>query len=90
VNDKKTKDIKQYPIQRTQEFGWRRHIDKQMARTILMVKSEKKTRESVWLTLRGYHVVALKPDFDEHAMELERAIQQAIPSLSGFGPTGFL
>ncbi len=44
-----------------------------------MMKSEKK-RNPVWLELSGYHVVALKPDFDEHAAELERAIQRGIPA----------
>src|SRR5262252_8025790 len=50
------------------------------ARTILMVNSKKKTRQPVWLRLRGYHVVTLKPDFDEHATGLERAIHQGIPA----------
>jgi hypothetical protein len=45
-----------------------------------MVKSGKTTRDPVWLRLRGYHVVALKPEFDEHAIELERAIQEGIPA----------
>ena len=45
-----------------------------------MVNSKKKTRQPVWLRLRGYHVVTLKPDFDEHATGLERAIHQGIPA----------
>jgi hypothetical protein len=45
-----------------------------------MVKSEKNTKDTVWLNLRGYHVVALKPEFDEHTIELERAIQEGIPA----------
>ena len=44
-----------------------------------MVKSEKK-RNPVWLELHGYHIVALKPELDEHAVELERAIQSGIPA----------
>ena len=36
-----------------------------------MVNSEKKTRDLAWLKLRDYHVVALKPEFDQHAIELE-------------------
>jgi hypothetical protein len=43
-----------------------------------MVKSEKKTRNPVWLRLSGYHVAASKPGFDEHALELERAVQTGI------------
>jgi hypothetical protein len=45
-----------------------------------MVKSEKKTRNPVWIKLCGYHVVALKPQFDERALELEWAIQRGIPA----------
>jgi hypothetical protein len=44
-----------------------------------MVKSEK-TGKPVWLKLRGYHVVALKSEFGERAVELERAIQMGIPA----------
>ena len=44
-----------------------------------MVKSEKK-RNPVWLKLGDYRVVALKPDFDKYAAELERAIQKGIPA----------
>ena len=53
------------------------------------MKLEKKTREPVWLKLRGYHVVALKPEFEEHAVELENAIQggmvPAYPDLARAG-----
>jgi len=45
-----------------------------------MLKSEKKTSEAVWLRLLGYRVVALKPELDEKATELERAIQEGIPA----------
>jgi hypothetical protein len=45
-----------------------------------MVKSEKKTTEPVWLRLRGYRVASLKPEFGEHAIELERAIHEGIPA----------
>jgi hypothetical protein len=44
-----------------------------------MVKSEKK-RNTVWLQLRGYHMLALKPDLAEHMAELERAIHKGIPA----------
>ncbi len=43
-----------------------------------MVKSEKKTRNPVWLKLPSYRVVASKPEFDEHAVELQRAVQRGI------------
>ena len=36
-----------------------------------MVNSEKKTRDLVWLKFHDYHVEALKPEFDQHAIELE-------------------
>ena len=45
-----------------------------------MVKSEKETRDVVWLRLRGYRVAALKPEFGEHAIELEHAIHEGIPA----------
>jgi hypothetical protein len=45
-----------------------------------MVKSEKETRNPVWLKLCGYRVVALKSVLDEHAVELEPAIQRGIPA----------
>jgi len=44
----------------------------------VMVKSEKKTSEPVWLRLRGYRVASLKPEFSEHVIELERAIHGGI------------
>jgi hypothetical protein len=43
-----------------------------------MVKSEMKARNAVLLRLHGYRVVALKPEFDEHTIELEQAIQEGI------------
>jgi len=43
-----------------------------------MMKSEKKTTERVWLKLRGYRVASLKPEFGEHAIELERGIHEGI------------
>jgi hypothetical protein len=43
-----------------------------------MVKSEKKTRNPVWLELPGYRVVAAKPEFDAHAVELGRAVHRGI------------
>ena len=45
-----------------------------------MVNSETKTRDLVWLKLRDYHVVAMKPEFDQHAIELESAIQGGMPA----------
>ena len=42
------------------------------------MKSEKRISNSVWIELRGYRVVALKPEFSAHAMELERAIQEGV------------
>jgi hypothetical protein len=43
-----------------------------------MVKSEKKMRDLVWLRLRGYHAVSLKPEFDGHTVALERAIREGV------------
>ena len=45
-----------------------------------MVKSENDIRSAGWLRLRGYRVVALKPEFDELTTELERAIEEGIPA----------
>src|SRR5689334_17702195 len=47
---------------------------------ILMMKSETKKTELVWLTLRGYRVASLKSELGEHAIELERAIHNGIPA----------
>jgi hypothetical protein len=47
-----------------------------------MVKSEKKPMEPVWLKLPGYRVAALKPEFGEHAIELERAIHEGMAAYS--------
>jgi hypothetical protein len=47
-----------------------------IARTILMVKSEMKTKDVVWLRLRGYHVVPLKPECNKLTGEVQRAIQE--------------
>ena len=46
-----------------------------------MVKSEKRS-EPVWLRLRGYRVASLKPEFGDHAIELERAIHEGIAAYS--------
>jgi hypothetical protein len=43
-----------------------------------MVKSEMKATNAVLLTLPGYRVVALKPEFDEHTIELEQVLQEGI------------
>jgi hypothetical protein len=45
-----------------------------------MLRSERKPENTVWLRLPGYHVVALKPELDDHAAELERTIHQGIPA----------
>jgi hypothetical protein len=45
---------------------------------ILMMKTEKQTGDRIWLTLRGYHVAALKPEFREAAMALEREINEGV------------
>ena len=44
------------------------------------MQSEKEIRNPVWLKLSGHRVVALKPEFGEHAVELESAIQRGIPA----------
>jgi hypothetical protein len=54
-----------------------------------MVKSETKTRNPVWLKLSGYRVAALKPEFDEHAVELERTIHRGIPAYPDLARTDF-
>ena len=43
-----------------------------------MMKTEKQTSDRIWLTLRGYRVAALKPEFREAAMELEREISEGV------------
>ena len=45
-----------------------------------MVKLEREMRSPVCLKLNGYQAVALKPEFDTHAGELERAIQGGVPA----------
>jgi len=45
-----------------------------------MVKSENKIRNAGCLRLRGYRVVALKPEFDELTTELEQALEEGIPA----------
>ena len=45
-----------------------------------MMKTEKRTKGQVWLRLPGYCVTALKPEFGEAAIELERAIHEGIPA----------
>jgi hypothetical protein len=45
-----------------------------------MFTAEKRTRDLVWLRLNGYRVVALKPEFDEHTIQLERALQKGVPA----------
>ena len=53
-----------------------------------MVKTEEK-RNPVWLQLRGYNVITLKPDFDEHTAELKRAIRKGIPAYPDLGRADF-
>jgi len=43
-----------------------------------MLKSQKKVTDAIWLRLSGYRVAALKPEFREQAMELERAVQKGV------------
>jgi len=45
-----------------------------------MVKSEKNSKNVVWLNLPGYHVVALKPEFAERTGEVESAILRGLPA----------
>jgi hypothetical protein len=49
----------------------------EIVRTIMM-NSEKKTTNPVLLKLRDHRVVTLRPEFDQHAVELECAIQGGI------------
>ena len=44
-----------------------------------------KTKDVVWLRLRGYHVVPLKPECNKHTGELQRAIEEggfSLPDLA--------
>ena len=43
-----------------------------------MLKSQEKATDAIWLRLSGYRVAALKPEFHEQAMELERAIRNGV------------
>jgi hypothetical protein len=54
-----------------------------------MVKSEMKARNAVLLRLPGYRVVALKPEFDEHTIELEQAIREGISAYTDLARTDF-
>jgi hypothetical protein len=45
-----------------------------------MVNSEKKMRNPLWLQLRDYQVMVLKPEFDQYAVELESAIYRGVPA----------
>ena len=45
---------------------------------MFMLKSQKKATDAIWLRLSGYRVAALKPEFREQAMELERAIRKGV------------
>lgn len=38
------------------------------------------TTDLVWLRLHGYRVVALRPEFDEHTIQIERALQKGVPA----------
>jgi hypothetical protein len=53
-----------------------------------MVKTEMK-RNPVWLQLRDYRIVALKPELEEHAAELERAMQKGIAAYPDLVRTDF-
>lgn len=43
-----------------------------------MMKTEKQISDRIWLTLPGYRVAALKPEFHEAAVELEREINEGV------------
>ena len=45
---------------------------------MLMLKSQEKATDAIWLRLPGHRVAALKPEFREQAMELERAVQKGV------------
>ena len=45
-----------------------------------METMETTTADMVLLSLPGYRVVALKPDFDEHTIQLQRALQKGVPA----------
>jgi hypothetical protein len=54
-----------------------------------MLKMEKETRETGCLRLRGHRVVALKPEFAEHAVELEKALPDGVPAYRDLVRPGF-
>ena len=54
-----------------------------------MVKSGNNIGSAGWLRLRGYRVVALKPEFEELTTELERAIEEGIPAYPDLARTDF-
>ena len=45
---------------------------------MFMLKSQEKATDAICLRLSGYRVAALKPEFREQAMELERAIRKGV------------
>jgi hypothetical protein len=45
-----------------------------------MLKMARETRETGCLRLRGHRVVALKPEFEEHAVKLEKALPDGVPA----------
>ena len=51
--------------------------------------TKEEMRNPVWLELRGYRAVALKPEFDLHAVELERAIHAGIAAYPDMARTDF-
>jgi hypothetical protein len=58
-----------------------------MNEVIFMMKE--KTRGQVWLRLPGYRVTALKAEFRERAVELERVIRDGIPAIPDSVRTDF-
>src|SRR5215472_9632910 len=54
-----------------------------------MMKTETQTSGQIWLRLRGYRVTALKPEFGEAAIELEREISEGIPAHPDSARTNF-
>jgi hypothetical protein len=45
-----------------------------------MLKMETETRETGCLRLRDHRVVALKPEFEKHAVELEKTLPDGVPA----------
>jgi hypothetical protein len=55
---------------------------------MLMLKSQEKATDAIWLRLSGYRVTALKPEFREQATRA--GDPERSRSLSGHDTAGFL